>query len=58
VIGDCGFLINHKDIDEAVDAIRKALATDSNFAKCGRKRISKILPIDIRERELLKTLEL
>jgi glycosyltransferase involved in cell wall biosynthesis len=57
VIGDCGFLINHKDIDEAVDAIRKALATDSNFAKCGRQRISEILPIDLREREILKVLE-
>ncbi len=57
VIGDCGFLINHKDIDEAVLAIRKALDSTPEFAKCGRKRITKILPIDLREKELLKILE-
>ncbi len=57
VIGDCGFLINNKDVDEAVVAIRKALDTDDDFAKCGRKRISEILPIDLREKELIKILE-
>jgi glycosyltransferase involved in cell wall biosynthesis len=57
VIGDCGFIINNKDVDEAVLAIRKALDTDDNFAKCGRKRISEILPIGLREEELNKILE-
>ncbi len=57
VIGDCGFLINHKNVDEAVTAIQKALATDDDFAKCGRNRISKILPINLREKELIKILE-
>ena len=57
VIGDCGFVINHKDVNEAVDAIRKALDTDKEFAQCGRKRISELLPINNRETELNKVLE-
>ncbi len=57
VIGNCGFVINKKNVNEAVNAIRKALDVDEDFAKCGRKRISEILPIDLREKELIKILE-
>ena len=57
VIGDCGFIINSKNADEAVAAIRKALETDIEYTKCGRQRISEIFPIDIREKELFSILE-
>jgi glycosyltransferase involved in cell wall biosynthesis len=57
VIGNCGFVINNKDVNEAVDAIQKALETNEEFAKCGRKRISEILPIDLREKELMLILK-
>ena len=58
VIGECGFIINHKDISEAVKAIRNALDADKEFSECGRKRITDLFPINNRETELNKILVL
>jgi glycosyltransferase involved in cell wall biosynthesis len=56
VMGECGFLLEHKNVDQAVVLIKRALATEPDFAKCGRERISELLPIERREKELFKIL--
>jgi len=56
VMGECGFLLENKNVDEAVKLIKKALATEPGFAKCGRERISEMFSIERREKELFEIL--
>jgi glycosyltransferase involved in cell wall biosynthesis len=52
VVGDTGFYAGYGEIDETVEALRKALET-TNGEKC-RERIADNFDVEIRERELLR----
>ena len=58
IIGDCGFVVNSKDLNQAEDAIRKALYAKPDLANCGRERISNLFPSELREKEIFKILEI
>ncbi len=52
-VGNCGFVIPVGDINSAVNAVKKALKSNSNLGKCARERIEKLFPEEKRERKLL-----
>ncbi len=56
VIGNCGYILEQRDVDEAVILIRKALDSNTELAQCGRNRISELLHIRKREMELFEIL--
>lgn len=51
VIGDSGFLVEYGDVKETVDAIKKALETDSG--EDARNRIKELFSVDLREKRLV-----
>jgi glycosyltransferase involved in cell wall biosynthesis len=57
VIGDCGYVLNNKNIDEAVLLINKALDSNEEFANRGKQRITELFHIDRRENELMSALK-
>ena len=54
IIGDCGFVLEHQDIDKAVVLVQKALNTSNQMAALGRERIIDLFPSELRANELYK----
>ena len=56
-IGDTGFYVPYGNAKETADGIKKALNKADELAKHARKRIMKLFPHELRERELIKIIE-
>lgn len=51
IVGDCGFIVYHKDINEITSAVQKAIACDAEeLGKKARQRIISNYPMHVRER--------
>ncbi|MBI9066508.1 MAG: glycosyltransferase family 4 protein [Salinivirgaceae bacterium] len=57
VIGDCGFLLKNKNVDEAVILINEALEVSNDFAAKGRELIRSKFHMNKRQQELYSILE-
>lgn len=57
IIGDCGYILNYKNVDEAVNLLNQALESESQASICSRERIIKKFPKGIRETELFKIID-
>ncbi len=56
VVNDCGFVING-DLNEIVDAIKKALETTEDLRRKSRERIITLFPIEKREIEIISLIK-
>lgn len=56
-IGDCGFILEQKDVEQAVSLIRKALESDHELGKKARNRMQQLFPKNLREEMLLQVIQ-
>lgn len=56
-IGDCGFILEQKNVEQAVDLIRKALESEEELGKKARARIQRLFPKNLREEMLLQVIK-
>ncbi len=52
IIGDCGYVLDHDNIEQAAELIQNALESDGEFVARGRKRIIDLFPSKLRETKL------
>lgn len=55
-IGECGYILNSPEIEEASEKILKALKNNEK-GKCARNRISMYYPLSLRKKSLYKLIE-
>ncbi len=53
-IGDCGFILKEKNVDKAVELIKKAMNSNKSLGKKARQRIMNNFSIAKREKKLFK----
>ncbi len=56
-IGDTGFVVKKRNVDEAVARLRQALETESDLGLAARERIKKYFSLAGREKQLVTTIE-
>lgn len=56
-IGECGFVLNEKNIELAVDYVKQALGSKEEKCECARKRIQELFPKDARRKTLVTLIE-
>ncbi len=53
-IGECGFIVNNRNVDKAVALIQKAMTDDGTLGRCARRRVLDLFSVERREKELFK----
>lgn len=56
IIGDTGYIVYHKTIDEMKQQVEKALQSDAELGKKAKKRIMENYTLGIREKSLVETI--
>ncbi len=56
VIGNCGFILENRDVDEGVKLVKEAIKSNNKLGKKARERIINNFSLEKREKELFKLL--
>ena len=54
VIDNCGFILEEKNVEKAVELIKKAISSEDNLAKKGKQRVINNFSLENREKEILR----
>lgn len=56
-IGDAGFIVKKRNIEEVTTVLKQALEADSDLGRSARKRMQKLFSLEGRENKLIATIE-
>ena len=56
IIGGCGYVLEHNNVEQAAELIQKALDSDVEFASRGRKRVMDLFSSKLRESKLVEVI--